>query len=311
MSYNSGINQRVKEQEFFNNTTAQDQNVNEVNGSLIANLTFVKNYFSSISSGFLPVNNPNFSGSLTSSSGGSITLSNPFSTITTPTLVASTINGISTFFSQPRISFSGSGVYPIQVRQIGELKTSVSMTAPVNYLLCDGSTVSSTTYSALFSVIGYNYGGSNGSFQLPNFSSKFPVGGNGSINNVASSNIATGNGQSGATNTQQITGNFAGGSTNSTPIIVEVPQHTHTITDNGHIHGLAFDNSQPSTITPIGVQSFTFPSNPDTLYSSTAYTGISINDTGVSIQARDPISTLAGVNITPPFIAINYFICYQ
>ena len=45
-------------------------------------------------------------------------------------------------------------------------------TAPTNYLLCDGSAVSRTTYSALFSAIAENYGEGDGSstFNLPDLS---------------------------------------------------------------------------------------------------------------------------------------------
>lgn len=52
--------------------------------------------------------------------------------------------------------------------------------APSGWLLCNGSAVSRTTYSALFGVIGTNYGSGNGSttFNLPDLNSnKFPRGG--------------------------------------------------------------------------------------------------------------------------------------
>lgn len=51
-------------------------------------------------------------------------------------------------------------------------------TAPHNWLICDGSAVSRTTYSALFSVIGTTYGTGDGSttFNLPNFTGKVGVG---------------------------------------------------------------------------------------------------------------------------------------
>ena len=51
-------------------------------------------------------------------------------------------------------------------------------TAPTGYLLCDGSAISRTTYSALFNAIGTAYGAGDGSttFNLPNFKSKVPVG---------------------------------------------------------------------------------------------------------------------------------------
>lgn len=41
-------------------------------------------------------------------------------------------------------------------------------TIPTGYLLCDGTTgLSTTTYAALFAVIGYTYGGSGSTFNLP------------------------------------------------------------------------------------------------------------------------------------------------
>lgn len=51
--------------------------------------------------------------------------------------------------------------------------------APTGWLLCDGSTVSQTTYAALFAVIGtsYNTGGeAGGTFRLPDLRQRFPIG---------------------------------------------------------------------------------------------------------------------------------------
>lgn len=50
--------------------------------------------------------------------------------------------------------------------------------APTGYLLCNGATVSRSTYSALFAVIGTAYGAGDGSttFTLPDFRDRFPVG---------------------------------------------------------------------------------------------------------------------------------------
>ena len=39
---------------------------------------------------------------------------------------------------------------------------------PASFLLCDGSSLSTTTYASLFAVVGYTYGGSGVSFNLPN-----------------------------------------------------------------------------------------------------------------------------------------------
>lgn len=52
---------------------------------------------------------------------------------------------------------------------------------PPGFLKCDGSTVSQTTYAALFTLIGHSYGADpgGGNFILPNLNSKFPIGSDG------------------------------------------------------------------------------------------------------------------------------------
>lgn len=54
--------------------------------------------------------------------------------------------------------------------------------APSGWLVCDGSAISRTTYAALFSAIGTNFGEGNGetTFNLPNLINKFAEGGSGS-----------------------------------------------------------------------------------------------------------------------------------
>lgn len=51
-------------------------------------------------------------------------------------------------------------------------------TAPSNFLLCDGSAVSRTTYVDLFAILSTNYGVGNGTttFNLPNLKGRFPLG---------------------------------------------------------------------------------------------------------------------------------------
>jgi microcystin-dependent protein len=50
--------------------------------------------------------------------------------------------------------------------------------APTGYLLCDGSAVSRTTFSALFTVLGTAFGAGDGSttFNLPDLRGRFPLG---------------------------------------------------------------------------------------------------------------------------------------
>ena len=54
-------------------------------------------------------------------------------------------------------------------------------TAPTGWLLCNGFSYSTTTYAALFSVIGYDFGGSAGTFTVPNLKGRVPVGIDGSV----------------------------------------------------------------------------------------------------------------------------------
>lgn len=57
-------------------------------------------------------------------------------------------------------------------------------TAPSGWVLCDGQTgLSTTTYAALFAVIGYTYGGGSGTFYTPDMRSRFPMG-KGAFNNT-------------------------------------------------------------------------------------------------------------------------------
>jgi hypothetical protein len=53
---------------------------------------------------------------------------------------------------------------------VGVMQLYAGETAPTGYLLCNGSAVSRSTYSGLFSVVGTNFGAGNGTttFNLPN-----------------------------------------------------------------------------------------------------------------------------------------------
>lgn len=56
-------------------------------------------------------------------------------------------------------------------------------TAPSLWLLCDGTAVNRTTYSALFAVIGTSFGAGNGTttFNLPDMRDKYPIGKSGTV----------------------------------------------------------------------------------------------------------------------------------
>ena len=61
---------------------------------------------------------------------------------------------------------------------VGSICQYGGITAPVGYLICNGSAVSRTDYSELFSAIGTTFGSGDGltTFNLPNFKGRVPVG---------------------------------------------------------------------------------------------------------------------------------------
>lgn len=61
---------------------------------------------------------------------------------------------------------------------IGAISEYAGATAPTNWLICDGSAISRTTYADLFNVIGTRYGTGDGSttFNLPDLRGRVPVG---------------------------------------------------------------------------------------------------------------------------------------
>ena len=90
-------------------------------------------------------------------------------------------------------------------------------TAPASWLLCDGSAVSRTTYSSLFSITSTTFGVGNGTttFNLPDFRSRIPIGA-GAGTSLTSRTLGT---TGGAESVVIASGNL--------------PVHTHTI---GHGH---------------------------------------------------------------------------
>lgn len=60
--------------------------------------------------------------------------------------------------------------YTDQLLGVGDIKLIAAATAPKGYLACNGASVSTATYAALFAKISYTYGGSGSSFTLPNIS---------------------------------------------------------------------------------------------------------------------------------------------
>jgi microcystin-dependent protein len=95
-----------------------------------------------------------------------------------------------------------------------------SSTVPSGFLECDGSSVSTTTYANLFAVVGYVYGGSGASFNLPDLRDRTAV------HKSTNKSFAT----TGGANTVTPTGNISGSTGSTTLQTNTIPSHSHTIT---------------------------------------------------------------------------------
>lgn len=73
-----------------------------------------------------------------------------------------TFNGTTSFATTSQLGVFG-GIEPV-----GAVTAYASTTAPKGWLLTDGSSYATTSYPALFAVIGYSYGGSGANFNVPN-----------------------------------------------------------------------------------------------------------------------------------------------
>ena len=144
--------------------------------------------------------------------------------------------------------------------------------APTGYLLCDGTAVSRSTYSTLFTLFGTTFGTGDGSttFNLPNYTNRMPYG---------------------------TTIGSTGGSADA--IVVS---HTHTatstVTDPGHSHlGSVYNYYSAST----GSGGYVSGINQSTA-TSTATTGITVATTNAT-------AGVSGTNANlPPYLGINFII---
>lgn len=92
-------------------------------------------------------------------------------------------------------------------------------TAPEGWLVCDGSSVATATYAALFAVIGYDYGGSGANFTLPDLEGRVVAGLEATASRLTTAESGIDGDTLGA----------AGGSQAHSLSIAEMPAHTHTL----------------------------------------------------------------------------------
>lgn len=119
------------------------------------------------------------------------TLTSP--TITSPSITSPTVTGTTTLpsttsignVSSTEISYLDGVTSSIQTQidtntPTGMISIHSGSVAPTGWLLCDGTSYASASYTTLFNVIGYTFGGSGANFSVPNLKGKVVVGIDGS-----------------------------------------------------------------------------------------------------------------------------------
>ena len=146
----------------------------------------------------------------------------------------------------------------------GDMKMSFVGYDHIGWVKCDGRSLSTTAHNLLFQVIGYQFGGSGASFNLPN-----PSGG---VVGVVGQRTTT------VTTTLHPPGQDIGEEKHQLTI-PEMPSHTHSITDPGHTHSYV---NQANDVNVHNLTTQTSAASPADLGQTTgsSTTGISINSTG-------------------------------
>ena len=223
---------------------------------------------------------------------------------------------------------------------IGLVQLWPKSTAPnSSWLVCDGSAISRTTYSDLYTVIGVTYGTGDGSttFNLPDFRARVPVGYNSS---------AIDDDSDGSNDRSSRTIAATGGAETHELQVSELPSHTHsnslsntgtdsvaqqtTVADTGHGHTISPNPHTHSYTSPLvgdyqGLDydnSGTAQEYPTSNGGTTTSTSLTVNTGNAVLNVTNPTHshsvnvslTNAAVggggahNIIQPFQVINYII---
>ena len=165
---------------------------------------------------------------------------------------------------------------------IGEIMMAGFNFAPRGWALCNGQTLAISQNTALFSLLGTNYGG-NGTttFALPDLRGRTPIQ----------------QGQGPGLSSRQV--GETGGVENVTLISTEIPSHTHA---------LKATTASATTAAPAGAIWAVSGSRRSTtnLYTNAAGAGAVMNS-----QVLAPVGSSVPHNNMPPYLAVNFCIALQ
>jgi microcystin-dependent protein len=168
--------------------------------------------------------------------------------------------------------------------QSGDMKAAAYNAVPAGWLLCDGTSYATATYPALFSAIGYVYGGVGANFNVPNMVNAVPIG----AGSTAAMGITAGS------NTQTLT---------QSQLPVSLGTASSTVTDPGHFHTVRNSTNSGGTANTFGA-----PLG-NGVHSSTFDVNTLSNTTGITVATT--ITNPSGgsaVSIVQPSLGVTWFI---
>ena len=124
-------------------------------------------------------------------------------------------------YEATRYDFDGANLTGIEGVNTGIVVPWGSASIPSGFLLCDGTSYATASYTALFAVIAYTYGGSGANFNVPDLRDRTIVG-------VSSSNSKT-LAQAIGANTVTPTGNIGGSVAATTLTTAQLASHSHSM----------------------------------------------------------------------------------
>ena len=198
--------------------------------------------------------------------GNSVVGTGTTQTLTNKTLTSPKINeNVSLTATSTELNYVDGVTSPIQTQintntPTGMISIHSAATAPTGWLLCDGTSYSTTTYANLYGVIGYTFGGSGANFNVPNLKGKVVVG-----IDAAQAEFDT-RGETGGAMTHQHAASNSGNTSVAHNHSIDPPStnssnhdgHNHNIT--AHTHGASHNHADTIAVT-IGGGSHTHGDN--------------------------------------------------
>lgn len=148
--------------------------------------------------------------------------------------------------------------------------------APSNWVLCDGSAISRTTYADLFTALSTTYGSGDGSatFNVPDLRGRMAVG-KGTHADVD-----------------------ALGDNDGASLANRSPKHQHTVYDPGHLHSVSYYTS--NNVGALGQPMLGYDTTIESRNTQSTTTGIKVNP--------QQTSTSSSPTDTPAYVVVNYII---